>query len=85
MVSFQRGQMDSSGRYRGTSNGCGVEGCLVLLGIFATALLIGWPFVVFHGAVAWLVEFAYVIVAGLVGLILLASKGKKGSHREAKP
>lgn len=82
-VRFEHGQLDQqTGRYSGTSYGCGVAGFLGFLGIFATAILIGWPFLVFHGPVAWLVEIAYVVVAVPVGLALLASKAGKGSHRQ---
>lgn len=84
-IRFQRGQLDSSGHYSGTSNGCAVQGVLVLLGIFATAVLIGWPFMVFHGAVAWLAEFAYIVVAVPVGLTLLARRASPGQHSRERP
>lgn len=85
MVSFQKGHMDPSGNYTGASYGCGLASVFFLLGIFATALLIGWPFVVFHGAVAWLVEILYMIVAIPVGLGLLAKRAGSGQREREKP
>lgn len=82
MVRFQQGQMDSSGTYRGTSYGCGVASLLFFLGTIATAIVIGWPFLVIHGPVAWLVEIPYVIIAGVVGLGLLAKRAGNGRHEE---
>lgn len=76
MVRWQQGHMDPSGNYRGTSYGCGVASLLFFLGTIATAIVIGWPFLVIHGPVAWLVEIPYLLVAGTVGLSLLAKRGQ---------
>lgn len=82
MVRWQQGHMDGSGNYRGTSYGCGVASLLFFLGTIATAIVIGWPFLVIHGPVAWLVEIPYLIVASFAGLMFLSKRAEKGQHRD---
>lgn len=83
MVSFQHGNMDPQGNYRGTSYGCGVASLLFLGGIFVTAVVIGWPFMVIHGPLAWLVEIPWILVAGTVGLVVLSKRA--GRQDREKP
>ena len=80
MVRFEKGHLDQRGNYRGTSYGLGL-GCVgFLFSMFAFILVSLWPFLAFHGAVAWLAEVLYLITAGAVALVIMASRSK-GSHR----
>lgn len=58
---------DRNGRYRGHSEGAGgliLRGLLVLL-------VLGWPTAIWHGALGWAAEGAWLI---LLGALALASR-----------